>query len=774
MVKRNLMSGRRMRRRGDTEAAVVRSWPWQHQRSLSSPDRPTSRVFAAATTVAALVLGVVGTLAVVTAAPITATAAPTAETCSFAAAGSGTFARTLCWFDLSGYNAAAAGSAAGQSMTVGLPGGYSIAFTLKVTGGAVAPTAFPTFSGAYLGNKAYTGVTGKPALYQSGSGTTTTASLSAISVVDANGNPVTGYSFVGADAEATDSGESITWTSDQPLSLISSIGNACVNGTMLTGVGTTTVKCSSNVSSTKTGTAILAAEHPSILSQTMVGSGKQAVAFGVLVSTVQLTKSVTSRINPTDAFGVSVSSSTGSVLGSANTGTTATATTGQLTVLTGAGGEDYTLAESATSGLLSDYSQSWICTRNGAADATLPSGAAGPSATVSLGIGDFVNCIITNKALPVSLALLKQAGTPNDVNQDGITDAGDTISYTFVVTNTGALPMSNITVTDSKVGAVTCPNPTLAPGDSETCTAVNAYTVTAADVTAGAVNNNATASGLPPGGLSPVKSAPSSTSTPTQAPTPAVAVAKTADASGGDTNPLTVHETINYSYLVTNIGDDNLTSVSVSDPTIGPVACPTPPAPGLAPGDSETCTANAPHVVTQADVDNGQVVDTATATATDPNGITSPQSAPSTATVGSGAAAPTVAINKNAQVTPAADQASAQVGDTIAYSYVVTNTGNVDLASVSVDDPTQGPVACPPPCDRFSSRGFGDLHRRHPLHRHPGGRRPGFDHRLGHRHRHRHPRSTKPAERPLDRHDPYRGCGAGSEHRQDRHRHPGG
>jgi hypothetical protein len=247
------------------------------------------RTIAALATLATLLLGTTGTLAVVTAAPRPATAAPTAASCSFATAGSGTFARTLCWFDLSAYSATAAGSAAGQSMTVSLPGGYTISFTLKVTGGAAAPFAFPTFSGAYLGNsasKAYTGVAGKPALYQTGSGTTTTATLSAFSVVDANGRPVTGFSFVGADAEATDAGESITWTSDQPLTSISSIGNACNSGAGLTGVGTTTVKCSSTVSSNKSGTAILAAEHPSTLSQTMVGAGKQAVAFGVLVSTV--------------------------------------------------------------------------------------------------------------------------------------------------------------------------------------------------------------------------------------------------------------------------------------------------------------------------------------------------------------------------------------------------------------------------------------------------------------------------------------------------------
>jgi uncharacterized repeat protein (TIGR01451 family) len=697
VVGRNLMSRWRSRRRRNTAAVGLTVLAGRRRRNAASGGGFPGPRLVAVTIAAALVVGMAGVLAVVTTAPRPATAAPTAASCSFATAGSGTFARTLCWFDLSAYNATTAGSAAGQSMTVALPGGYTISFTLKVTGGAAAPFAFPTFSGAYLGNKAYTGVAGKPALYQTGSGTTTTAALSAISVVDSNGKPVTGYSFVGADAEATDAGESITWTSDQPLNSISPIGNACNSGAGLTGVGTTTVKCSSTVSSTKTGTAILAAEHPSTLTQTMVGAGKQAVAFGVLVSTVQLTKSVASRINPTDAFGVSVSSSTGSVLGSANTGTANNAATGQLTVLTGAAGEDYTLAESATSGLLSDYAQSWSCTRNGAADPALPSGSAGPSATVTLGIGDFVNCTITNAALPVSLSLVKQAGNPNDVNQDGITDAGDTIPYAFVVTNTGALPMSNITVTDSKVGAVTCPQPTLAPGASETCTAVKLYTVTAADVRAGAVNNTATASGVPPGGTSSVKSAPSSTSTPTQAPNPAVSVAKTANASGGATNPLTVGETITYSYLVINTGNDNLTAVSVSDPTIGTVTCPTPPPPGLAPGDSETCTANAPHTVTQTDVDNGKVVDTATATGTDPNGITSPISAPSTATVGNEAAAPAVAINKNAQVVPSADQGAANVGDTVIYSYVVTNTGNVTLASVAVSDPTQGPVTCPTP-----------------------------------------------------------------------------
>ena len=98
--------------------------------------------------------------------------------CSFAQAGTGTFASTLCWLDLSAYNPTAASKPAGQPMTVTLPGGYTITFNLHVSGGPVAATSFPTFTDAFLGNNGfYTGVSGRPALNQTTRGTTTTATL---------------------------------------------------------------------------------------------------------------------------------------------------------------------------------------------------------------------------------------------------------------------------------------------------------------------------------------------------------------------------------------------------------------------------------------------------------------------------------------------------------------------------------------------------------------------------------------------------------------------
>ncbi len=77
----------------------------------------------------------------------------------------------------------------------------------------------------------------------------------------------------------------------------------------------------------------------------------------------------------------------------------------------------------------------------------------------------------------------------------GYSAAGDMISYSYDVTNTGTDTLSGITVSDSLIPSadITCPDSTLAPGASEICTAT--YTVTAADVTAGSVTNTATASG---------------------------------------------------------------------------------------------------------------------------------------------------------------------------------------------------------------------------------------------------------------------------------------
>ena len=302
----------------------------------------------------------------------------------------------------------------------------------------------------------------------------------------------------------------------------------------------------------------------------------------------------------------------------------------------------------------------------------------------------------TVKAAP---SLLVQKVENASLGNSAPIQAGETIQYSYVITNTGNVDLTTLSVADPTAGGVSCqtpPAPGLAPGDTETCTANAPYVVTQADVDNGSVTDTATATGKDLQGDS-ATSPPSTVST-SSLPNPAVSVDKTATVTpAADQNAVKVGDTIQYSYAVRNIGNVTLTSVTVSDPTAGTITCPTPPAPGLAPGQAVTCTANHPYTVTQADVDNGVVTDTATGIGTDTLGNTSAPSNPSTATVLAVTGDPSVSIAKSAAVSPAGDQTAVKVGDTIQYSYKVTNSGNITLTSVAVNDPSAGNVTCPTP-----------------------------------------------------------------------------
>jgi len=121
--------------------------------------------------------------------------------------------------------------------------------------------------------------------------------------------------------------------------------------------------------------------------------------------------------------------------------------------------------------------------------------------------------------------------TINAANTAGKADAGETITYSFLVTNTGNVTLTGVAVVDPKLdsvpgSAVTCAPTTLLPGDTVTCTAA-AYIVKAADVAAGKpIINVATASGQPPTGSR--VTATSTVSTPSQE--PAVVAGIVADA----------------------------------------------------------------------------------------------------------------------------------------------------------------------------------------------------------------------------------------------------
>ena len=284
-------------------------------------------------------------------------------------------------------------------------------------------------------------------------------------------------------------------------------------------------------------------------------------------------------------------------------------------------------------------------------------------------------------------------------NPTTVAMAGDTVSYSFLVTNTGNVTMSNVAVNESSftgtgtAPVVSCPTTVLAPASSVTCTAT--YTATQADVDAGSITNTATAQGTAPGATTPTVS-PASTATVAATPAPALSVVKSASPS--DPASFKVGQVVTYSFAVTNTGNVTMSNVSVADTgftgsgMLSPVSCPAGAA-SLAPGASVTCTAT--YTITQADVDAGKISNDATAQGTPP-GSTTPTTSPKSHVDIPAAQKPALSLVKSA--TPAS---TGKAGDKVMYSFLVTNTGNVTMTDVKVDEgaftgtSTAPVVSCP-------------------------------------------------------------------------------
>lgn len=256
-----------------------------------------------------------------------------------------------------------------------------------------------------------------------------------------------------------------------------------------------------------------------------------------------------------------------------------------------------------------------------------------------------------------------------------VSSVGEPIPYTFTVTNLGNVTIDDVVVTDELVPSVSCPATELAPGTSTICTGT--YATTQADLDAGHVDNVATLSGVDPDG-GPVTATSAVVVVPAlHTPRLSIVKATTATTFG------TVDESIPYTFLVTNTGNVTLTDVAVTDLKVAAVSC---PATTLAPGASTTCTGS--YLVTQDDLDTGSITNQASVVAVTPSGVdTNPVA--SNEVVISATEAPGAIVVKSTTAT-----FYDTVGDEIAYTFAVTNTGNVTLTDVTVNDPLLGGVVC--------------------------------------------------------------------------------
>jgi uncharacterized repeat protein (TIGR01451 family) len=326
--------------------------------------------------------------------------------------------QTYCWLNLTNYNDTTARSAVGQNLSFGLPDGSVLSFNLRVTGGtgtAYNSASAPSWTGAAIGNSAFIGIPGRPVLYTASAGTRT-MTLSAISITPPAGASTSIFSFVVADAESSNQGESLRMsTNGSAWQLLDSVqptsGNTFPG---LIGIG------SSNAAITgvggTVGSYILSSNSPGTITVETVAGGLQGVMFAVRFASLRLQKTIVGpRVSTADQFQYQiVSTATNTVVTS---GTTSGSGAGPYATpaLVMAAGLPVTLREAMAPGstsTLDQYSATLTCVNTaGPTRASLPNGLVGTSYNLGqLEFGEALVCTFTNGAHP-RLTLRKALAT---------------------------------------------------------------------------------------------------------------------------------------------------------------------------------------------------------------------------------------------------------------------------------------------------------------------------------------------------------------------------
>jgi uncharacterized repeat protein (TIGR01451 family) len=270
----------------------------------------------------------------------------------------------------------------------------------------------------------------------------------------------------------------------------------------------------------------------------------------------------------------------------------------------------------------------------------------------------YINVVPTAPALTLSKV----------ANLTSYSIVGTVIGYNYTINNTGNVNITGITVTDNLTTVNSNPPSQLQAGQNFTGTAT--YTITQSDYDNSSVTNLANATGSYNGQT--VSNTTTATITAiSQHPT--LNITKVASPSSYDH----IGELITYTYTVTNTGnvdipepitvhDNKILGEQITIGTSGSM---------LAPGQNVTGTGT--YAITQADLNNGSVTNSAFATG--PNNIV----------ISNNTSVTVLAIQKpNLKIDKDVDPKTYfTVGDLIDYSFTVTNKGNVDIAGpITVTD----------------------------------------------------------------------------------------
>ncbi len=268
------------------------------------------------------------------------------------------------------------------------------------------------------------------------------------------------------------------------------------------------------------------------------------------------------------------------------------------------------------------------------------------------------------------------------------TKAGESIDYTFTITNTGSTTLSNLVLSDAAANAGSIQPAsiaTLAPGAS--INAVAKHTLTQSEVNSGSFTNQATVKVTDSKGNTinqlsddPATSTPKDPTVTKLVPSPAYTLTKSA------TNTATkAGDVINYNITFKNTGNVTLTDIALTDANADAGSLTPANITRVLPG--ETVSISAKHTVKQSDVNAGGFNNQVNATAKDPQGntLTKVSDNPATPAADDATFSPIVA-DPSVRFTKLV-ASGAGVIKVIEYSIQVTNTGNITLTNIVVTDP---------------------------------------------------------------------------------------
>jgi uncharacterized repeat protein (TIGR01451 family) len=408
--------------------------------------------------------------------------------------------------------------------------------------------------------------------------------------------------------------------------------------------------------------------------------------------------------------------------------------------------QTYTIVEGTGAWTLNSITCSaGTSTNGGTATTTVSTG----TAAINMQEGENWTCTYSNTLAAPNLSILKQAWTTSahTTQMSSYAALGDTVYYTFLVSNTGNVPVSSISVTDSLtsgtaagLSSVSCPSTptTLYPASQQdathlgsiTCTAT--YVVQQADIDqklnildTGCVTGSSNGNPVPATGTI-CSSAEVDNAVPN---TGELDIAKIGTATHACTQgqvdlpsgPLgsslcyqVVNDTISYSYTVTNNTNQTFyPPFTVTDDKINGGVAFNCGAQNVthAPGTSWTCSSPSTYAVTQGDIDSGSVTNTAYAFAFTYKqqqdclgGFCSPTSGgPANATIFANQnpsvgflkqIAAAASLGTDCSTLTYSSAVTVSTGGAVCYKFTITNAGNTTLTGpFNVVDPTLFPVA---------------------------------------------------------------------------------